>query len=77
MVEEIEKSHAANTGVSWDVAAECCPLLPPGPPLEQELQLFGSKLLRSGPILHKVWTCLLGAYFFLHRQEIGKLVGNT
>lgn len=36
MLEKIDKSHAANSGVSWDVAAECCPLLCPEP-------LFGAR----------------------------------
>lgn len=49
---------------------------PPEPSLEEELQLFGSKLLRLGPSPNAVWTHSFGADFFLHKQEIGKLVGN-
>lgn len=43
---------------------------------EHKLQLFGSKLLRPGSILHGVWTHSFGVDLFLHRQEIEKLLGN-
>lgn len=72
-----KKPPAASSGISWDVAADCSRLLPPVPSFgARATALWVKTLLGSGPTLHTVWTHSFGADVFLHRQEIGKLVGN-